>query len=163
MPLRAMPHLAISAEQHRHTAPQGHGQTLVQQRGRRRLVEGRQRGHGGGQQGRGQQRPVGSGGGVGRRGGRRGGERHRGGRRSGRKEQGAASKPQLGADEDQALLQAVDAMETVLSLYIDARKPLPPASKAKPGQRTVRPSALKRPGRTARVIDPPMAAASKGS
>jgi len=48
----------------------------------------------------------------------------------------------FGADEDQALLQAVDALETALSFYIDARKPLPPASKAQRGQRCVRPSAL---------------------
>jgi len=48
----------------------------------------------------------------------------------------------FGANEDQALLQAVDALETALSFYIDARKPLPPASKAQRGQRCVRPSAL---------------------
>lgn len=48
----------------------------------------------------------------------------------------------FGADEDEALLQAVDALETALSIYVDARKPLPVASKAKRGQRTVRPSAL---------------------
>ena len=48
----------------------------------------------------------------------------------------------FGADEDEALLQAVDALETALSMYVDARKPLPVASKAKRGQRTVRPSAL---------------------
>ena len=48
----------------------------------------------------------------------------------------------FGADEDEALLQAVDALETALSFYVDARKPLPVASKAKRGQRTVRPSAL---------------------
>ena len=47
-----------------------------------------------------------------------------------------------GADEDEALLQAVDALETGLSLYVDARKPLPVPSKVKRGQRTVRPSAL---------------------
>jgi antitoxin HicB len=48
----------------------------------------------------------------------------------------------FGADEDEALLQAVDALETALSFYVEARKPLPAASKAKRGQRTVRPSAL---------------------
>jgi antitoxin HicB len=48
----------------------------------------------------------------------------------------------FGADEDEALLQAVDALETALSFYIEGRKPLPVASKAKRGQRTVRPSAL---------------------
>jgi antitoxin HicB len=48
----------------------------------------------------------------------------------------------FGADEDEALLQAVDALETALSFYVEARKPLPVASKAKRGQATVRPSAL---------------------
>jgi antitoxin HicB len=48
----------------------------------------------------------------------------------------------FGADEDEALLQAVDALETALSFYIDARKPLPAPSKPKRGQRTVHPSAL---------------------
>ena len=47
-----------------------------------------------------------------------------------------------GEDEEEALLYAVDALETALSFYVDARKPLPVASKAKRGQRTVRPSAL---------------------
>ncbi len=48
----------------------------------------------------------------------------------------------FGMDEDEALLQAVDALETALSFYIDGRKPLPLASKPKRGQKTVRPSAL---------------------
>ncbi len=48
----------------------------------------------------------------------------------------------FGADEDEAMLQAVDALEAALSFYVEARKPLPVASKAKRGQRTVRPSAL---------------------
>ena len=48
----------------------------------------------------------------------------------------------FGADEEEALLQAVDALGTALSFYVEARKPLPPASKAKRGQHTVRPSAL---------------------
>ena len=48
----------------------------------------------------------------------------------------------FGADEDEALLEAVDALGTALSFYIDARKPLPVPSKAKRGQRTVHPSAL---------------------
>ena len=48
----------------------------------------------------------------------------------------------FGADEPEALRQAVDALETALSLYVDARKPLPVASQPKRGQRTVRPSAL---------------------
>ena len=47
-----------------------------------------------------------------------------------------------GEDEDEALMYAVDALETALSFYIDARKPLPVASKARRGQHTVRPSAL---------------------
>lgn len=47
-----------------------------------------------------------------------------------------------GEDQDEALLYAVDALETALSFYVDARKPLPVASKAKRGQHTVRPSAL---------------------
>lgn len=48
----------------------------------------------------------------------------------------------FGADEDEALLQAVDALETALSFYVEARKPLPAPGKAKRGQRTVRPSVL---------------------
>jgi antitoxin HicB len=47
----------------------------------------------------------------------------------------------FGADEDEALLQAVDALETALSFYVDARKPLPVPSAAD-GRPTVRPSAL---------------------
>jgi antitoxin HicB len=48
----------------------------------------------------------------------------------------------FGADEGEALLNAVDALETGLSFYVDARKPLPAPSKPKRGQKTVRPSAL---------------------
>ena len=48
----------------------------------------------------------------------------------------------FGSDEAEALLQAIDALETALSFYVEARKPLPVASKPKRGQRTVRPSAL---------------------
>ncbi|MCL1860823.1 MAG: type II toxin-antitoxin system HicB family antitoxin [Proteobacteria bacterium] len=48
----------------------------------------------------------------------------------------------FGADEDEALLQAVDALETGLSFYVDARVPLPVASAPAEGQKTVRPSAL---------------------
>lgn len=48
----------------------------------------------------------------------------------------------FGADEGEALLNAVDVLETGLSFYVDARKPLPAASKPKRGQKTVRPSAL---------------------
>lgn len=47
-----------------------------------------------------------------------------------------------GEDEDEALLYAVEALETALSFYVEARKPLPAASRPKRGQRTVRPSAL---------------------
>jgi antitoxin HicB len=47
-----------------------------------------------------------------------------------------------GQDNDEALLYAVDALESALSFYVDARKPLPVPSKAKRRQRTVRPSAL---------------------
>lgn len=47
----------------------------------------------------------------------------------------------FGMDEDEALLQAVDALETALSFYVEARKPLPVPSAAK-GRPTVSPSAL---------------------
>ena len=47
----------------------------------------------------------------------------------------------FGADEDEALLQAVDALESALSFYIEARKPLPMPSAAL-GRPTVRPTAL---------------------
>lgn len=47
-----------------------------------------------------------------------------------------------GEDMDEALLYAVDALETALSFYVDDRKPLPRPSKPKRGQKTVRPSAL---------------------
>jgi antitoxin HicB len=47
----------------------------------------------------------------------------------------------FGTDEDEALLQAVDALETALSMYVDARRPLPVPSAAE-GRPTVRPSAL---------------------
>ena len=48
----------------------------------------------------------------------------------------------FGADEQEALLQAVDALESGLSFYIDARQPLPVPSKPKRGQKTVCPSVL---------------------
>jgi antitoxin HicB len=48
----------------------------------------------------------------------------------------------FGADEEEALRQAVDALESALSFYVDARQPLPVPSAPKRGQRTVRPSAL---------------------
>ncbi len=45
-------------------------------------------------------------------------------------------------DTDEALLRAVDALETALEFYTDEGAALPVASKAKRGQATVRPSAL---------------------
>ncbi len=48
----------------------------------------------------------------------------------------------FGTDEDEALLNAIDALETGLSFYVDARKPLPVASQPAVDQKTVRPSAL---------------------
>lgn len=48
----------------------------------------------------------------------------------------------FGADDDEALLNAIDALETGLSFYMDSRKPLPVASKPEIGQKTVQPSAL---------------------
>ena len=48
----------------------------------------------------------------------------------------------FGMDEDEALLNAIDALETGLSFYVDARKALPAASPPAAGQKTVRPSAL---------------------
>ena len=47
-----------------------------------------------------------------------------------------------GEDEDEALIYAIDALESALSFYVDARRPLPLPSKPKRGQATVRPSAL---------------------
>jgi antitoxin HicB len=47
-----------------------------------------------------------------------------------------------GEDEDEALMYAVEALEAALSFYVDARQPLPAVSKAKRGQKTVRPSPL---------------------
>ena len=46
-----------------------------------------------------------------------------------------------GEDTDETLLYAVDALETALSFYVGARKPLPVPSAAQ-GRPTVRPSAL---------------------
>ena len=48
----------------------------------------------------------------------------------------------FGAGEESALWQAVDALATALSFYIEARKPLPVVSKAKRGQQAARASAL---------------------
>jgi antitoxin HicB len=46
-----------------------------------------------------------------------------------------------GEDEDEALLRAVDALETALSFYTDEGADLPKPGKPKRGQHTVRPSA----------------------
>ena len=48
----------------------------------------------------------------------------------------------FGADKEEALLNAVDALETGLSFYVESRKPLPVASKLKRGERAVSPTAL---------------------
>ena len=48
----------------------------------------------------------------------------------------------FGKTENDALLNASDALETGLSFYVDARKPLPKPSKPKRGQKLVSPSAL---------------------
>lgn len=48
----------------------------------------------------------------------------------------------FGENEEEALLHAVDALETGLSFYVEGRKQLPPPSKPKRGQKTVRPGAL---------------------
>src|SRR5690606_24537022 len=47
-----------------------------------------------------------------------------------------------GDNVDEALLDAVDGLETALSLYVDQRRPVPLASPAKPGQPVVRLPAL---------------------
>ena len=47
----------------------------------------------------------------------------------------------LGEDEDEALMRAVDALETAFSFYIDDRRPLPVPSEAA-GRPVVRPSTL---------------------
>lgn len=48
----------------------------------------------------------------------------------------------FGNDEDEALLYAVEALESALSMYVDARQPLPTPGASAKGQRTVRPSPL---------------------
>ena len=48
----------------------------------------------------------------------------------------------FGADKEEALLNAVDALETGLSFYVESRKPLPLPSKAKRGEITVYAAAL---------------------
>ena len=44
----------------------------------------------------------------------------------------------FGADEEEALLNAINALETGLSFYVDARRPLPRPSKPEKGQKTVK-------------------------
>jgi antitoxin HicB len=48
----------------------------------------------------------------------------------------------FGQDEEEALIHAIDALETGLSFYIEDRKPLPVASIPLVGQKTVSPSPL---------------------
>ena len=48
----------------------------------------------------------------------------------------------FGADESEALLYAVEALESALAFYVAARHPLPVPSKPKRGQKTVHPGAL---------------------
>lgn len=48
----------------------------------------------------------------------------------------------FGKNEKEALENAVDALETGLSFYVDARKPLPKPSNPKRGQKTITPSPL---------------------
>lgn len=47
-----------------------------------------------------------------------------------------------GDTEEEALREAVDGLETALSLYVDDRQPIPAASKPAPGQPVVRLPAL---------------------
>jgi antitoxin HicB len=48
----------------------------------------------------------------------------------------------FGSSPEEALRNAVDALETGLSFYVDSRQPLPVASPPASGQKTVRPTAL---------------------
>ena len=48
----------------------------------------------------------------------------------------------FGIDKPEALQKAVEALETALSFYVEARQPLPQPSKPKTRQATVRPSPL---------------------
>ncbi|HEY7388006.1 MAG TPA: type II toxin-antitoxin system HicB family antitoxin [Bryobacteraceae bacterium] len=48
----------------------------------------------------------------------------------------------FGEDQDEALMQAVDALETALSLYIDDRRDIPKPSLPKRGMKTVSAPAL---------------------
>lgn len=48
----------------------------------------------------------------------------------------------FGADDEEALVRAVDALETALAIYIEDGKDIPRPSRPRRGQRTVHPSAL---------------------
>lgn len=48
----------------------------------------------------------------------------------------------FGDDEGEALLNAVDALETGLSFYVDSRRPLPKPRAPQPGQKIVSPGPL---------------------
>lgn len=48
----------------------------------------------------------------------------------------------FGTNQDEALIHAIDALETALSFYVDKRKPLPKPSKPLKGQHTITPTAL---------------------
>lgn len=48
----------------------------------------------------------------------------------------------FGDDEKHALKMAADAIETTLSIYVDQRRPIPPASPAQPGEKVVHLSAV---------------------
>jgi len=48
----------------------------------------------------------------------------------------------FGKNESEALEKAIEALETGLSFYVDARKPLPKPSKPKRSQKLISPSAL---------------------
>lgn len=48
----------------------------------------------------------------------------------------------FGADAEEAMLRAVDALETALTVYVEDGKDLPAPSRPRRGQRTVRPAAL---------------------
>jgi antitoxin HicB len=48
----------------------------------------------------------------------------------------------VGDDEDEALLNAIDALESAIEIYFDEKREVPAPSKARRGQRTVRLPAL---------------------
>ena len=59
----------------------------------------------------------------------------------------------FGADEAEALLQAVDALDTAISIYVDAGRQLPAPSKPQRGQHLVRCSAFEGFVRAAPKLD----------